>query len=157
MNQYSDFYRLVAFFCYPGIMLNGIRIYSTNPVWRHILGELGATIVDTKNVLDVNFDEIEPTTNVSLTELKSLIVNSSMCVLQNVFGKNIPQLSDVQKNIIISLGRSGGMSGEELKNALGYMPGVATHTIDTAIYNMRKLYGHDFIKLENGVYKIGTV
>ena len=49
------------------------------------------------------------------------------------------------------------MTGEELKNALGYMPNVATHTIDTAIYNMRKLYGRDFIKRENGVYKIGTV
>lgn len=138
-------------------MLNGIRIYSTNPVWRHILGELGATVVDAKNVLDIDFDEIEPTTIVSLNELKSLIVNSSIIVLQNVFGENIPQLSDVQKNIIISLWRSGGMTGEELKNALGYMPNVATHTIDTAIYNMRKLYGRNFIKLENGVYKIGTV
>ena len=84
-------------------------------------------------------------------------MNRPIVILQNVFGENIPQLSDVQKNIIISLWRSGGMTGEELKNALGYMPNVATHTIDTAIYNMRKLYGRDFIKLENGVYKIGTV
>ena len=140
-------------------MLNGIRIYSSNPVWRHILSELGATVVDMPNVLDINFDEIAPDSAVSVTELKSLILNSAdnTKILQSVFGEKIPQLSDIQENIIVSLARGGGMTGIELKNALGYLPDVATHTIDTAIYTLRKLCGRDFIKLENGVYKIGTV
>jgi chromosome condensin MukBEF MukE localization factor len=140
-------------------MLSGIRIYSTNPIWRHILSELGATVTDAPNVLDINFDKIAPDNPVSVTELKSLILSSAddSKILQSVFGDNVPQLSEIQKNIIISLVRTGGMTSTELKNALGYMPDVATHTIDTAIYTLRKLCGHNFIVLENGVYKIGSV
>jgi len=140
-------------------MLNGIHIYSSNPTWRHILTELGAVVGDVKNVLDVNFDEIEPTTPITPTELKSLIINSAdnTKILQSVFNGNVPQLSDIQENVIVSLWRGGAMSGPELKSALGFMPDVATHTIDTAIYTLRKLCGRDFIILENGVYKLGTV
>ena len=140
-------------------MLSGIRIYSSNPIWRHILSELGATVTDAANVLDLNFDEITPNRAISATELKSLILNSTdnSKILKSVFGNKVPQLSDIQENIIVSLVRGGGMTGAELKKALGYMPDVATHTIDTAIYTLRKLFGHDFIKLENGVYKIGSV
>lgn len=141
-------------------MLNGIRIYSSNPVWRQILSELGATVVDAQNVLDINFDKIAPDHPISADELKTLILNNSANdtkILNTVFGKKIPQLSNIQKNIIVSLMRSGGMTGAELKDALGYMPDVATHTITTAIYTLRKLCGHDFIVLENGVYRIGTI
>ncbi len=140
-------------------MLTSVKIYTQNPIWRHILSELGATMTDCPNVLDVNFDEIAPDSPISITELKSLILNSADTthILQQIFHNNVPQLSDVQQNIIISLWRSGGMSGAELKNALGYMPDVATHTIDTAIYTLRKLFGHDFILNEHGVYKIGTL
>ena len=140
-------------------MLHGIKIYSHDPVWRHILTELGATVTDSVNVLDVNFDEIAPDGPISVTELKSLILNSADTtnILQSIFNGNVPQLSDVQENVVVSLWRSGGMSGPELKAALGYMPGVATHTIDTAIYALRKLCGHDFIINDNGVYRIGTV
>ena len=140
-------------------MLNGIRIYSSNPTWRHILTEFGATVTDAPNVLDVNFDDLEPATPISPTELKSLILNcaDNTKILQSIFKGNVPQLSDIQENVIVSLWRGGAMSGNELKNALGFMPDVATHTIDTAIYNIRKLCGRDFIILENGVYKLGTV
>ena len=140
-------------------MLNGIHIYSSNPTWRHILTELGAVVGDVKNVLDVNFDEIEPTTPITTIELKSLIINSAdnTKILQSVFNGDVPQLSDIQENVIVSLWRGGAMSGVELKNALGFMPDVATHTIDTAIYTLRKLCGRDFIILENGVYRLGTV
>ena len=140
-------------------MLHGIRVYSKSPIWRRILGELGATVSDAPNVLDVNFDEIAPDTVVSPTELKSIVLNSTdtTTILQNIFGNKIPQLSDVQEQIIVSLWRAGGMSGAELKNALGYLPGVATHSVETAIYSLRKLCGRNFIKNENGIYKIGTV
>jgi len=140
-------------------MLNGIRIYSSNPVWRHILSELGAIVTDAPNVLDVNFDEIQPDSPVSAMELQSLILTYSdnTKILQSVFGKNVPKLSDIQKSVVVSLVRGGGMTGAELKDAFGHMPGLAAHTIDTAIYTLRKKYGHDFIQLVDGVYKIGTV
>ena len=140
-------------------MLNGIKIYTCNPVWRHILSELGATVADAPNVLDIDFDKIAPDSPISVSELKALILDSAdnAKILQNIFGPTPPNLSDIQKNIIVSLARGGGMTGNELKSALGYMPGVATHSIDTAIYNLRKMCGRDFIVLENGVYKIGTL
>ena len=140
-------------------MLHGIRIYSSNPTWRHILTEFGATVTDAPNVLDVNFDEIAPATPISPTELKSLILNSAdnTKILQSIFHGKIPQLSDIQENVIVSLWRGGALTGTELKDALGFPPDVATHTIDTAIYTIRKLCGRDFIILENGVYKLGTV
>lgn len=139
-------------------MLNGIRIFSNNPVWRHILLELGATVVDTPNVLDVNLDEIALNGPISPDVLKSVIVQhaDNTKTLESVFGKNIPPLSDIQQGVIVALKRGGGMTGTELKTTLAHMP-VALHTIDNAIYELRKLYGHDFILLENGVYKLGTV
>lgn len=140
-------------------MLQGLHIYSSDDIWRHILSELGATVTDAPNVLDVNFDEIAPNAAITATELKSLILNSAdnSKILQSVFHGAVPQLSDVQENIIVSLWRGGAMSGSELKNALGFMPDVATHTIDTAIYTIRKLCGREFIVLNNGVYKLGAV
>lgn len=140
-------------------MLNGVKIYSSSPVWRHIFSELGATLVDAVDVLTINFDNIDPGRPVTIQELKTLIVNHAdkTHVLQSVFGNKIPQLSNIQQDIIVALLRSDGMTGTELKSVLGYMPDVATHTIDTAIYNLRKVYGHEFIKYENGVYKIGAV
>lgn len=139
-------------------MLKGIRIYSSNTVWRHILSELGAVVLDAPCVSAICFDDIEPDVTISCQDLKTLILNSAdnSKILQSVFGGNVPQLSDIQEHIIVSLVRSGGMTGMELKNTLAYMP-VATHTIDTAIYNLRKLCGRNFIILENGVYKIGSV
>jgi hypothetical protein len=58
-------------------------------------------------------------------------------------------------NIVVLLFKTGGMSVNDLKNVLGYSPDIATHTIDTAIYQLRKTYGRNFIKNENGKYLIG--
>ncbi|MBO4672645.1 MAG: hypothetical protein J5608_03275 [Alphaproteobacteria bacterium] len=140
-------------------MLENIKIYSSDPTWRKILAELGATVTDAPNILDVNFDKIAPREPVSPMELKALILAAmdTTKILHNIFGNKVPQLSDIQTNIIVLLVRSGGMTGNELKDALGYMPDVATHTITTAIYTLRKLCGHDFIILDGGVYKIGSV
>lgn len=139
-------------------MLDGIRIFSSDDVWRHVLRELGAVVVDTLDIGVVNMDDITTNGPVRIDELKELILNNldNTKILRSVFGDKMPALSDVQERVIVALVRSGGMSGVELKRALDYMP-IATHTIDTAIYNLRKLCGRDFIVLENGVYKIGSV
>ncbi len=139
-------------------MLDGIRIFSSDDVWRNILRDMGATVVDKMDAGAVNMDAIAPDTPITMAELKNLILENldNTKILQSVFGGNVPALSDVQERVIVALMRSGGMRGAELKHALDYMP-IATHAIDTAIYNLRKLYGRDFIVLENGVYKIGSV
>ncbi len=139
-------------------MLDGIRIFSSDDVWREILRDMGATVVDAMVPGVVNMDAIAPNGPVTMDALKNLILENldNAKILRSVFGDNVPVLSDVQEGVIVALVRSGGMSGAALKHALDYMP-ISTHAIDTAIYNLRKLYGRDFIVLENGVYKIGSV
>lgn len=74
--------------------------------------------------------------------------------MQKLFGKTVV-LPYQQMQIIMLLFKTGGMSAGELKNVLGYSSDTTTHTIDTAIYNLRRVYGRDFIKNENGKYLLG--
>lgn len=139
-------------------MLNGIRVFSSDSTWRHILLSLGATVLDTPNVLDVNLDDIPLPAAISPEQLKSLIVQhaDNTRILKSVFGNKIPQLSNIQQGIIVALRRSDGMTGPELKATLEHLP-ASVHTIENAIYDLRKLCGRDFIILKDGVYKIGSV
>lgn len=139
-------------------MLNGISIYATNKVWRKILIDLGATLVDDSKLADLNFDSLEVPNNLTPIELQSMILNAIDAnqreIIKKIFKKseNLPSL---QKSIVVLLYKTSGISASDLKSVLGYSPDIATHTIDTAIYQLRKTYGKDFIKNENGKYFIG--
>jgi hypothetical protein len=139
-------------------MLNGIRIYSSNCVWRQILADFGATVLDAPNSTDINFDDFGDVGILTPLELKSLIVSASDNghVLRTVFGQDVA-LPHVQGQIVILLYKSGGMTINELKQALGYSPDVTTHTVDTAIYQLRRTYGRCFIRNTNGVYRLGQL
>ena len=149
---------LGLFFANLHTMLDGIRIFSSDSVWRHILLSLGATVLDTPNVLDVNLDKIPLPASVSPEELRSLIVRyaDNTKILKSVFGEKLPQLSVIQQGIVVALHRSGGMTGTELNTTLEHLP-ASVHTIENAIYDLRKLYGHNFITLKDGVYQIGSL
>ena len=43
----------------------------------------------------------------------------------------------------------------ELKRLIGLSPDITTHTVENAIYQLRKKYGRDIILNINGKYKIG--
>ena len=139
-------------------MLSGIRIYTSDSVWRQILGDLGATLLNAPSVTDINFDEIEITDTITPIELKSLLLKAAdnTDIIKQVFGKNV-QLPRLQAQIVACLYKSGGMGAHDLKQALGYAPDVSTHTVDTAIYQLRRIYGRDLIKNSNGVYNIGKL
>ena len=49
------------------------------------------------------------------------------------------------------------MTVDQLKCALGYSPDASTHTVDTAIYQLRRAYGRDFILNTDGVYSLGKL
>ncbi len=139
-------------------MLNGISIYATNKVWRKILIDLGATLVDDSKLADLNFDSLEVPDNLTPIELQSIILNTidtnQREIIKKIFKK--PEvLPSLQKSIVVLLYKTGGISASDLKSVMGYSPDIATHTIDTAIYQLRKTYGKDFIKNENGKYFIG--
>lgn len=143
---------------YPMYMLSGIRIYSADPVWRQILTDLNAVVADAPGPADLDFDALGLDMPIGALELKAAILNAgdNTSIIRNVFGRDV-SLSRLHSNIVAVLYKSGGLNIADLKSALGYSPDAATHTVDTAIYQLRKIYGRDFIQNKNGVYHIGKL
>lgn len=139
-------------------MLDGIRIYCSDLAWRQILSDLNATLSETPGFADLNFDLLKIDTPISVIDLKTLILKSTddSEIIRKIFGSNV-NLTRLQSMIVVSLYKTGGLNAEELKIALGYSPNATTHTVDTAIYQLRKMYGHDFIKNNQGIYSIGKL
>ena len=62
--------------CFSGIvqlMLENIKIFSSDKYWQHIFADLGAVVVEHQNVADVVFDDIAINEPVSIDDLKKLI------------------------------------------------------------------------------------
>ena len=139
-------------------MLSGIRVYSADPFWRNILTDLGATVLDGPNATDLNFDSLNIVMPISPMQLKATLLDAadSSNIIRKIFGTNA-RLSNLHNQIVVQLYKSGGMKSAMLKSALGYSPDATTHTVDTAIYQLRKMYGHDFIINDGGVYRIGKL
>lgn len=135
-------------------MLNGIRIFTSDEVWRTILSDMGAEIAPD----GLDFDRLKISIPITTLELKSAILSAIDSRNKKIIGKlcgRDAQLSDIQARIVIAL-VDAPRTMSELKNILGFAPDVATHSADTAIYNLRKIFGRDFIKFENGKYYIGV-
>lgn len=141
---------------YSVCMLTGIRIFTSDKIWRQILTDFNATLVDSAILADVDLDSLELNAQITPLELKTMIIAAldDAEVLNSIFGQPV-SLSPIQRQIIVRLQKSGGMSADELKLALGYAHDTTTHTVDTAIYGLRKLFGRDFIINENGIFRIG--
>lgn len=139
-------------------MLSGIRIYASDNVWRQILSDFGATVLDASIPGVINFDDLNISESISPLDLKSIILNArdNTDVLYKIFGAHIA-LPSIQGRIVALLHKSDGMTIGELKSALGYAPDVTTHAMDTAIYQLRQKYGREFIKNTNGVYRLGKL
>lgn len=139
-------------------MLTGIRIYSSDVVWRNILADLNAVVLDAPDTAEVNLDDISLEIPVSALDLKAVILSAldNTKILQDIFGKAV-YLPQLQAQIVVWLYKTGGLSLNALKKVLGYMPNMTTHAVDTAIYQLRKNYGKDFIQNKNGVYIIGKL
>lgn len=139
-------------------MLTGVKIYTSDKIWRQILSDLNATVLDAPNAIDVDFDNLRIKKIISPLELKSAILNAmdNSHIIAAVFKKGV-SLPQLQSQIITCLYKTGGMTVDELKCALGYAPDASTHTVDTAIYQLRRAYGRDFIVNNDGVYSIGKL
>lgn len=146
------------FVYYHRDMLTGIRIFSSDVVWRHVLAELGATLTENSLLCDVNLDNLQLEPSISVIALKTAIISEidTAKIIYAIFGKHV-SLSPTQTQIVVSLYKSGGMSVGDLKVALGYSVDATTHSVETAIYGLRKLYGRDFIKNTDGIFKLGRI
>jgi hypothetical protein len=141
-------------------MLHGIRIYTGDRLWRKILGDLGAVMAENAKGADLDFDSLALPGQVSGLELKSIILDAiekrQQKIIRRIFGHFVA-LPRLQQQIVVLLFQTGGMAADDLKAVLGYSPDIATHTVDTAIYQLRKAYGRDFIKNENRKYSLGKL
>ncbi len=139
-------------------MLNGVRIFTSDKIWRQILADFGATVTDAPAITEVNFDDLKITDIVTPMQLKACIlaVADNSHVLFDIFGQCVI-LPYLQTQIIVLLHKTGGMRYSNLRTALGVMPDTTSHAIDTAIYQLRQRFGRDFIKNIEGVYKLGKL
>ena len=139
-------------------MLENIKIYSSDRYWQHIFADLGATVVDNQNEADVFFDDIDTGAPVSIAELKKIIFDclDHQDIITDIFGQYII-LPGLQRKILVVLYKYPNISMRELKERLGFLPDITTHTVENAVYQLRKKYGHDFIQNENGKYRIGRL
>ena len=139
-------------------MFKDIKIFASDKYWQHIFADLGAIVVDSKNTADVVFDDIDVNAPISVTDLQSIIYGCSdnQNIIIDIFGHYIV-LPQLQHKIIVVLYKNPNISISKLKELLGFLPNVTTHTVENAIYQLRKVYGHDFIQNINGKYKIGHI
>lgn len=143
---------------YSNSMLSGMRIYTSDNVWRQILCDLGADVTDAATSTDINLDDLDVPKGVSSMQLKKILLDASddRHIIKKIFSRYV-KITRLQAIIVISLYKSGGMTADQLKIAAGYAPDTTTHTVDTAIYQLRRAYGRQFIENNNGVYKLGQL
>ncbi|MCL2538508.1 MAG: hypothetical protein FWF34_02635 [Alphaproteobacteria bacterium] len=141
-------------------MLDNIAFYTMDNMWRGILTDLGATGTDFMSadiIIDAGWAAVD--LPMSMSELKEKILADIDCanseIICAVFGRNA-DLPPVQMKIIRALSRAGadGLSAGDLRRVLGYSTDANTHAADTAIYNLRRAFGADVIRSENGKYKL---
>ena len=139
-------------------MLGNVKIYTSDKYWNHILADLGACLVETPDIADVIFDELPINAPISVDDLQSLVVSqfNNNDIIVNVFGRDVA-LPALQRKIIVALYKKPNIQMRELKLAVGLSPDITTHSVENAIYQLRKTFGHDFILNEKGGYKIGRI
>ena len=139
-------------------MMEKIKIYTSDKYWNRILMDLGACVVDSSDVADVIFDDINFNAPISVDELQNIILSvfNNNDIIRDVFRRDVV-LPELQRKIIVALYKNPNIQISELKMAVGLSPDITTHSVENAIYRLRKTYGHDFIINENGGYKIGRI
>lgn len=120
--------------------------------------ELRAIVPEAEALADVNLDSLDVALPITPVALKAAILTAikEADVMHRIFGRDVA-LPRVPARIVSLLDKNGGMSITELKDALGYSRDASTHVVDTAIYQLRRMFGRDFIINKNGMYYIGKV
>ncbi len=139
-------------------MLSGIKIFTTDPIWRQIVTELNGAVVDDVIMADVDLDALVLLSPLTPMQFKSAIISAcdDTRILNDVFGRRV-HLSNLYTQIIVRLYKHGAMNILQLRRALGYAPDAKTHAVETAIYGLRKRFGHDFIKNDGGLFHLGRI
>ncbi len=126
-------------------MLCDIKFWTNDAVWSRILSDLGALRVNEKSSADLIFTQ--PSKKLNLVELQSFILENIQKnenkILERIAGENYKELTGSMRKLIIDLSRGP------------VAPYTNSHSLDTTVYNLRKIFGRDFIINEDGKYKLG--
>ena len=119
--------------------------------------DLGAEFVE-RQLADVIFSSNKKLSPIELkAEILQQIDARENKIIEKLCGGG--QLTGSQRKIIIALHRGGnlGVSADQLQQQLGYSSGATTNTANTAIYQLRKIFGKDFITNKNGRFQLGKL
>ncbi|MBR5904110.1 MAG: hypothetical protein IKZ49_01085 [Alphaproteobacteria bacterium] len=135
-----------------------IKVYTKDQYWNHILTDLGVDVVSEPSTADVVFDDIDIQTPISAVNLQNILINAAnnADVIKSIFGKDV-FLPSLQHKIVVLIYKNPCINIKDLKSALGIAPDISTHSVENAIYQLRKNYGRDFILNADGGYKIGSI
>ncbi|MDR1071450.1 MAG: helix-turn-helix domain-containing protein [Rickettsiales bacterium] len=122
-------------------MLESIALWTDDSHWRGILSDLGAAV----SPRGMNFPA--PAKKLSVPELAGYADELGS---RRISELGAGGLSDAERRLVLLL----PANARELRPLMGYGEGSATHTIETIVYNIRKKLGGDFIKSENGEYRL---
>ncbi len=139
-------------------MLDKVRIFCSDIFWLGILSDLDAVIVTDKND-GVDFDKIAPVGAVSMSHLKEIILdeieNEWRKIEHEVFGKKVT-VSELQKQILIALYKLDGATMQRLRESINTTT-ISNHALDNAVHELRRTFGREFIRCENGKYFINNI
>ena len=121
------------------------------------MSDLGAVAAGDAGTADVAF--VPPGGKLSPVGLKAEFLRQldeqRAAAMSKIFGGRRADISPAQEKIVLLLFKRKGMSIRQLNEALGYSEDTKTHTIETVIYQLRKIFGAGFIKNDNGIYRLG--
>ena len=122
-------------------MLNRVNIRTIDPIWDGVLSDLGAKVSPDGIKFDVPREKIS---------VADLILRIESAASNRIAKLGAEKLSDAERTLLLMLPGTAA----DLKSGMGYAADAATHTIETLVYNIRKKMGGNFIKFEDGKYKL---
>ena len=140
-------------------MTDAIKFWTKDKIWAGILTDMGFVAADAPQ--DADFVWAPPHGPLTAIDLRGEILRqidaARIADLCRIFGDRADTVGGVQEKIALFLHRRGGLTIRQMNEFLGYSADTKTHTVDTAIYQLRRAFGPDFILCNNGVYTLGKL
>ena len=122
-------------------MLSKIKISLHDPIWKKILTEMGVVIANDGIAIDL------PNAPITQVDLNDILSAGAARHIKSIGAES---LTDAEQRLILML--PGSVA--ELKTMMGYATDAETHSVETLVYNIRQKLGQNFIKRNDGIYRL---
>ena len=140
-------------------MPNTVQFWTDDKIWAGILTDMGYAVADATHGAD--FIWMPPSGPLTPMELRGEVLGqidaARIADMRAIFGERANTVGGVQEKIALMLYRRGGLTIRQINEFLGYSAETKTHTADTAIYQLRRTFGNQFIMCNNGIYSLGKL